>query len=165
MCFILFVSPARRNLIDNHRRRVLDYVITVKDPASWSIRNRCDCAVKSVNPWLESFNLPVRQMIQTSFDDVRWVTVQDVVNNTGGRNNGTETAIYSKDPDTGAKVTTTWTFAEYQAGLADGSITNQGVADTRNTVNRGNILVGAYDGGGNMVAACRLAMCLQWPSW
>ena len=32
--------------------------------------------------------------------------------------------------------------------MADGSITSQGVADTKNTVNRGNILVGAYDGGG-----------------
>ena len=75
------------------------------------------------------------------------VTVQDVVNNTGGKNNGTETAIYSKNPD-GTRVTTNWTYAQYQAGLADGSITSQGVADTRNTVNRGNILVGAYDGGG-----------------
>ena len=75
------------------------------------------------------------------------VTVPDVVNNTGGKNNGTETAIYSKNPD-GSRVTTNWTYAEYQAGLADGSITSQGVADTRNTVNRGNILVGAYDGGG-----------------
>ena len=55
---------------------------------------------------------------------------------------------FIKDPVTGARVTTNWTFAQYQAGLADGSITSQGVADTKNTVNRGNILVGAYDGGG-----------------
>ena len=76
------------------------------------------------------------------------VSVADYVANTGGNNNSTETAIYELDPATGARVTTNWTFAEYTAGLADGSITSQGVADTQQLSGVTNILAAAYDGGG-----------------
>ena len=76
------------------------------------------------------------------------VEVADYVANTGGNNNGTETAIYAINPADGQRITTTWNYADYTAGVADGSITSQGVDDTRQLSGVTNILAAAYDGGG-----------------
>ena len=76
------------------------------------------------------------------------VSVADYVANTGGNNNGTETAIYAINPADGQRITTNWTYADYTAGVADGSITSQGVDDTQQLSGVTNILAAAYDGGG-----------------
>ena len=76
------------------------------------------------------------------------VEVADYVANTGGNNNGTETAIYAINPADGQRITTTWNYADYTAGVADGSITSQGVNDTQQLSGVTNILAADYDGGG-----------------
>ena len=76
------------------------------------------------------------------------VSVADYVANTGGNNNGTETAFYAINPVDGQRVTTNWTYDEYTTGVSDGSIISTGATVTQQISGVTNILADDYDGGG-----------------